>query len=82
MLCVEFPQVQHIDLSVLIHVLKAVAIVTSALMNLSTSGQSLFCLLKVLPEWRLNLGVGAPKKCRFPLNRDVSSKEVTNTKTL
>ena len=42
MLCVEFPQVQHIDLSVLIHVLKAVAIVTSALMNLSTSGQSLY----------------------------------------
>ena len=46
MLCVEFPQVQHIDLSELIHVLKAVAIVTSALMNLSTSGQSLFLLLR------------------------------------
>ena len=29
MLCVEFPQVQHIDLSELIHVVKAVAIVTS-----------------------------------------------------
>ena len=61
-LCVEFPQVQHIDLSELIHVLKAVAIVTSALMNLSTSGQSLFWLLKVSPEWRLNLGVRAPQK--------------------
>ena len=45
-LCVEFPQVQHIDLSELIHVLKAVAIVTSALMNLSTSGQSLSWLLR------------------------------------
>ena len=29
MLCVEFPQVQYIDLSEVIHVLKAVAIVTS-----------------------------------------------------
>ena len=46
MLCVEFPQVQHIDLSELIHDLKAVAIVTSVLMNLSTSGQLLFWLLR------------------------------------
>lgn len=42
MFYVEFPQVQHIDLSELIHVLNAVAIVTSVLLNLLTSGQSLF----------------------------------------
>ena len=36
MLCVEFPQVQNIDLIELIHVLKAVAIVTSEHLNLST----------------------------------------------
>ena len=82
MLCVEFPQVQHIDLSELIHVLKAVAIVTSALNELINEWSVTFLIAKVSPEWRLNLGVGAPKKCPFPLNRDVSSQEVTNTKTL
>ena len=34
MLCVEFPQMQCIDLSELIHVLKAVTIVTSEPLNL------------------------------------------------
>ena len=36
MLGVEFPQVQWIDFSEIIHVLKAVAIVTSEQLNLST----------------------------------------------
>ena len=34
--CTEFPQVQYIDLSELIHVLKAVTVVTSEHLNLST----------------------------------------------
>ena len=33
MLSVEFPQVQYIDLGAIVHVLKAVAIVTSAHKN-------------------------------------------------
>ena len=37
---------------------------------------------KVSPEWRLDLGVGTLKKCPFPLNRGVPSKEVTNTKIM
>ena len=36
MLCVEFRQVQCIDLSYIVHVLKAVAIVTSKHLNLLT----------------------------------------------
>ena len=36
MLCVEFPLVQYIDLSEIVHVLKAIAIVTSKHLNLST----------------------------------------------
>ena len=37
MVCVEFPQVQHIDLSETVHVLKSFAIVTCELLNLSTT---------------------------------------------
>ena len=80
MLCVEFLQLQHIDLSELIHVLKAVAIVTGG--ELINEWSVTFLIAKVSPEWRLNLGVGAQKKRPFPLNKGASSKEVTNTKTL
>ena len=51
MLCVEFPQVQNIDLRELIHVLKAVAIVTSEHFNLSTIFVvSHFLIAKMSPE--------------------------------
>ena len=37
MVCVEFPQVQYIDLRETVHVLKVFAIVTCELLNLSTT---------------------------------------------
>lgn len=54
MLCGELPEVQYIQLIQLIHVLKAVAIVTSENLNLSTNFVvSLFLIAKVSAEWRL-----------------------------
>ena len=51
MLCFEFPQVQNIDLSELIHVLKAVASVTSEHLNLSTIFVvSHFSIAKMSPQ--------------------------------
>ena len=40
MLCVEFPQMHYINLSELIHVLKAVAILTTEHLNLWTLRKS------------------------------------------
>ena len=37
---------------------------------------------KVSAEWRLNLGFGTQKKCPFPLNRGVPSKEVIDKKIM
>ena len=55
MLCVEFPQVQYIDLSELIHVLKAVTFVTGEHLNLSMTFMVSHSLIaKVSPEWKLN----------------------------
>ena len=76
MLCVEFPLVQYIDLSEIVHVLKAVAIVTSEHLNLSTIFLlSLFLSPKVSPEWRLNQG-RTQKKCSF--NRGTKYKDYEN----
>ena len=49
---VEFPQEQCIDFSEIIHVLKAVAIVTSQYLNLSTIFVvSHFLIAMMTPEW-------------------------------
>ena len=67
MLCVELPQMQCIDLSELIHVLKAVTIVTSEPLNLyrrflrSVTFDALL-ISKVIHEWRLNPEVSGPRK--------------------
>ena len=70
MLYVEFPQVQYIDLSKIVHVLKLVANLSSERLNLSTIFVvSHFLSAKVSPEWRLHPGYRSQKKCPFPLNR-------------
>ena len=57
MLCVEFPLVQYIDLSEIVHVLKAIAIVTSKHLNLSTIFVvNHFFSAKVSAEWRFKPG--------------------------
>ena len=61
-----FLQVQYTDLSEIVDVVKALIIVISVNINLST----LFVIshvlsTKVSPEWRLNLGFGTQKKCPF-----------------
>ena len=55
-LCIEFPQVQYIDLREIVHVLKAVTIVTSVrLKSLSMIFVvSHFLIGKVSPKWKLN----------------------------
>ena len=59
MLCVEFPLVQYIDLSEIVHVLKAIAIVTRKHLSLSTIFVvNHFFSAKVSAEWRLNQGFG------------------------
>ena len=60
MLCVEFLQVQYIDLREIVHVLKAVTVVTNVhFVNLSTIFVvSHFLSAKVSPEWRLHPGFG------------------------
>ena len=61
---------QYIDLSEIVNILKAVAIVTGEQLTLSTLfvvRQTL--IAKVSPEWRLNPGSGTRKRCPFPLNR-------------
>ena len=78
MLSVEFPLVQYIDLSEIVHVLKAIAIVTSKHLNLSKIlVVNHFFSAKVSAEWRLNQGFGTQKKCPFPVNRSIPSTEVT-----
>ena len=79
LLCVEFPQVQYIDLSEIVHVVKANVIVTSERLYLHV--RTLF-VCEVYPEWRLKLGFGTKKKCPFPLHRGYPSLEVTDTKIM
>ena len=79
LLCVEFPQVQYIDLSEIVHVVKADVIATSERLDLHV--RTLF-VCEVSPEWRLKLGFGTKKKCPFPLYRGHPSLEVTDTKIM
>ena len=68
-------------LSKIVHVLKAVATVTSEHLNLSAIFvASHFLSAKVSPEWRLSPGFRTQRKCPFPLNRGVPSIEAINTK--
>ena len=56
MLCVKFPQVSYLDFSETVHVLKAVAVLTSEHLKLSTVFVVIHLLsAKVTPEWRSNL---------------------------
>ena len=73
MLCVEFPEVQYIDFSELIHFWKH----SSWALKLNH-----FLIAKVSPEWRLNPRFGTLKMRPFPLNRGVPSIEVTDTKIM
>ena len=67
MLCGKSPKVQYIQLIQLMHVLKAVAIVTSEHLNLSTIFVvSLFLIAKVSAEWRLNQRFESRKGVPFP----------------
>ena len=75
MLCVEFPQMQYIDWSELIHVLKVVVIVTGEHLNLST-------IFVNSHFWRRIPRFVTQKKCPFTLNRGVPLIEVTNTKIM
>ena len=84
---VEFLQVQYINLSEMVHNLKAFAIwQENTPKTVSTiivvSQFSTFLSAKVFPEWKLNPGFGTQKKCFFPLNKSIPSVEVTNTKIL
>ena len=63
---------EYIVFSEIVHILKTVAPLWPVVSH--------FLSAKVSPKWRLNLGVGTLKKCPFPLNRGVPSKEVTNRK--
>ena len=81
MLCVEFHKCSTLDLSELIHVLKAVSVVTGGQLNLSMMFvDSHFLIAKVSAEW-LNSALATQKRCLFPLNRGVPSPEVTNLYT-
>ena len=85
MLCAEFPQVQYINVIQMVHVLKAVAIVTGEDLKLSTFVVvSHFLSAKVSPEWRLKPGFGTQKKVslppdqRCPFNRGNKYKDYVN----
>ena len=78
----NLPKCSTSDLSELIHVLKAVSVVTGGQLNLSLMFvDSHFLIAKVSPEWRLNSALATQKRCLFPLNRGVPSPEVTNLYT-
>ena len=66
-----------------VHVLKAVAILTCEYWNLSTLLVVVcyFLSARVSPERRLQLGFLTQKKCSFPLNRDVPLAGETNAKS-
>ena len=67
MLCVEFPKVQYIDLSEIIHVLKALTIVTSEhLTDLSMIFVvSPFLNAVLCPRVEVKPGFRTQKKCPF-----------------
>ena len=58
-LCIELPQVQYIDLSEVVHVVKNDIILKSVHPKLSTFFAVCHVLsCKVSPKWRLNMGFG------------------------
>ena len=72
LLYVAFPQVKYINLSEIVRLVKAVALLRSVNLKLST----LFVVsrfLSVSPKGRLNPVFRPRKKCPFPLNRGVPS---------
>ena len=74
MLCAEFPYLQYIDLSEIVHVVEAIIIVIRVHWNLSTVFVVSHVLsVKVSPEWTSNQGFGDPGKCPLSLNRSVPS---------
>ena len=79
MLCVESFKCGRTSILVdVVHVLKVAAIVVSVHLKLSKILLvSLFLSAKVFPDWRFHLGFKTRKKCPFPLNRGVTSIEVT-----
>ena len=77
MLCVEFPQVQYIDVSETLRILKAVAILSSKDLKLST----IFAVSHLLSAIRCPCS-GPREIAPFPLNRGVPSIEVKNTKIM
>ena len=83
MLCIEFDS-HKFDKSILVgvvHILKAITILTGEQWNLSTLFVvSHFSSTKVSPGRRLKLD--SRKSVPFPLNRGVSSTEVTNIKIM
>ena len=79
-LCVEFPQMQCIDLSEIVHVDTAVIIVISVHLNSTTLFVVSYGLrAKVSSEWRLIPGFGTQKKCPFTLNRGTVYSLLTDT---
>ena len=75
----KFPQVQYIDLSEIVNVMKAVAIVSSLHLNVSMIFVvSHFFSAKVSPEKGVKPGMKSP----FPLNKNVPSIEVTDIKIM
>ena len=78
-----FLQVQYITCNlkeIIVHAVKAAIIVISEHFNLSTLLVVSHVLsTKVSPEWRKDLGF---KKCPSPLNRGVSSTELTDKKIM
>ena len=81
-LYVEFTQVQYFDFSDIVQFVKASIIVIRVHLKISTLFMvSHFFSAKVSPEWRLNPAL-EPRKCHFPLNKGVPSKEVINAKIM
>ena len=78
MLCVEFSQVQYIDLGGIVHGLKDLTIVT--LFPQVFGDSSHFLSDKVSPGWRLKPSFRTQKKCPFPLNKGVPSIEYNKYK--
>lgn len=67
MLCAEFPYLQYIDLSQIVHVVEAIIIVIRVHWNLSTVFVVSHVLsTKVSPEWRSNQGFVTQKNVPFP----------------
>ena len=85
MLCVEFDshRFRRSILVGVVHVLKAITILTSEQWNLSTLFVvSHFSSTKVSPGRGVKNRPGSRKRGSFPLNRGVSSTEVTNIKIM